>query len=162
MRPKSLTPALACLPVVLAGRPKLRAPTDQPTTPFKHTVALSSGLNFTDRMDETASPRPYAGVGTAAALRYRFEAGQWSLTAEATGSRASYRPRDDLAGSESSVSGGLALSVDRSAASFHALSLRLGLSVDARAELLEHRYATSHRRCPASSAVLQHSGRARP
>lgn len=143
MRPKSLTPALACLPVVLAGTAQAQgqAQSDPPTRPFKHTVAVTSGVNFTDRMDETASPRPYAGVGTAAALRYRFEAGNWSLTAEAGGSRASYSPRDDLAGSESSVSGGVALSVDRSAASFHALSLRLGLTVDTRAELLEHRYA---------------------
>src|SRR5262249_53320074 len=84
---------------------------------------------------------PYAGVGTAATVRYRFTPGQWSVTAEATGSRASYSPRDNLAGSEAATSGGLAVTIERDVARFDATALRLGLMLDTRAELLEHRYA---------------------
>lgn len=139
MRSPSLTPALACLPVVLAGSAK--AQSAQPTAPYRHTLAVSSGVNFTDRLDETASPRPYTGVGTAAALRYRFEPDRWSLTVEAGGARAAYQPRDELAGSESATGGNASLGVEREVASSHSISLRLGLAADARVELLDHRYA---------------------
>jgi len=143
MRHPSLTPALACLPVVLASTAAQgqNAQPATPTPPFSHAVAVTSGVSFTDRLDATASPRPYAGVGTAAGIRYRYEPGKWSLTAEGSGTRASYQPRDNLAGSENAMSGGLAVSVDREAATVGSTEFRLGLTLDARAELLEHRYA---------------------
>lgn len=139
MRHPSLTPALACLPVVLAGAAE--AQTATPTPAFAHSVAATTAVAFTDRLDATASPRPFSGVGTTAGLRYRYEPGNWSVTAEAAGSRASYQPRDELAGSESAIAGGVALTVDRAVTSFHGTALRLGASVDTRAELLDHRYA---------------------
>jgi hypothetical protein len=143
MRQKSLTPALACLPVVLAGT-TAQAQSAQPakqTPPFNHALSVTSGVNFTDRLDATASPRPYAGVGTAAAVRYRFEPGKWSFTAEANGTRGTYQPRDNLTGSEHAMAGGVAMTVEREAAVVGNTEVRVGLALDTRAELLEHRYA---------------------
>src|SRR4051812_12706448 len=141
MRSPSLTPALACLPVVLAtAATAAQAQSPQPST-FAHSVAISTGLSFTDRFDATASPRPFDGVGTSATLRYRFEPGAWSFTTEINGNHASYQPRDELSGSEKALAGGIALSLDRHAATIGKTSLRLGLDLDSRGEVLEHRYA---------------------
>jgi hypothetical protein len=142
MRQKSLTPALACLPVVLAGTAQAQsAPPAKQTPPFNHALSVTSGVNYTDRLDATASPRPYAGVGTAAAVRYRFEPGKWSFTAEAAGTRGTYEPRDNLTGSEHAMAGGLAVTAEREAGSIGSTEFRVGLAVDTRAEVLEHRYA---------------------
>jgi len=138
MRSPSLTPALACLPVVLATT--AQAQSAQPTS-FTHTVGISTAVTFTDRFDATASPRPFDGVGTSGALRYRFEPGTWSFTTEINGTHASYQPRDKLSGSEQAFAGGVALSLDRQAATIGKTSLRLGLDLDSRGEVLEHRYA---------------------
>jgi hypothetical protein len=139
MRSQSLTPALACLPVVLAGA--AQAQSAHPQSSFAHSVGISTGVTFTDRFDATASPRPFNGVGTSGTIRYRFEPGAWSFTTEVTGNHASYQPRDELSGSEQAFAGGIALSLDRHAATFGKTSLRLGLDLDSRGEVLEHRYA---------------------
>src|ERR1700759_884209 len=100
MRSPSLTPARACLPVVLATA--AQAQTSQTQTPqpssFAHSVAVSTGVTFTNPFDATASPRPFDGVGTAGSLRYRFDPGTWSFTTEVNGTHARYQPRDDLSG----------------------------------------------------------------
>lgn len=141
MRSPSLTPALACLPVVLASAATAaQAQSSQPSS-YTHSIGLSTGVMFTGRFDATASPRPFDGVGTSGTLRYRFEPGAWSLTTEINGNHASYQPRDQLSGSERAVAGGIALSLDRHAATFGKTSLRLGLDLDSRGEVLEHRYA---------------------
>lgn len=139
MRYQSLTPALACLTAVLAG--SASAQNTRPTSTFRHSLSVTTGLTFTDRLDITASPRPFAGVGTAAGLSYRFEPGRWALGIEATGTQASYSPRDNLAGSESALAGGVGISVERQAMAGASTTLLLGLNLDTRAELLQHRYA---------------------
>lgn len=144
MRSPSLTPALACLPVVLATTTtavQAQSTPPSPSSQFTHSVGISTGVSFTDRFDATASPRPFAGVGTSGTIRYRFQPGAWSFTTEITGNHASYSPRDDLSGSERALSGGAALLLDRHAATIGKTSLRLGLDLDSRGEVLEHRYA---------------------
>ncbi|HEY4306616.1 MAG TPA: hypothetical protein VGM82_19230 [Gemmatimonadaceae bacterium] len=144
MRAKSLTPALACVAVVSATPAQAQAVVEPPppSSQYTHTVGISSGVTLADRFDATASPRPFTGIGASGSLRYRFEPGAWSFTAEVNGSHASYDPRDDLnSGSEQAFSGGVALSVDKHAATFGKTSLRLGLDLDSRGEVLEHRYA---------------------
>jgi hypothetical protein len=120
-----------------------QAQSTQPTPPpqFTHEVEVSTGVSFTDRFDATASPRPFDGVGTAGTMRYRYEPGAWSFATEINGSHASYQPRDDLSGSEQAFAGGVTLTLDRQAATIGKTSLRLGLDLDSRGEVLEHRYA---------------------
>jgi hypothetical protein len=125
----------------LASAAEAQSPSPPPAPAFAHTVALTTGLTYTDRLDVTASPRPYSGVGTAATVRYRFEPGRWSVAVEGGGSRSAYEPQDDFAGSEHSIGGSLGLTVERQTTTIRGLSLRLGLHLDTRAELLEHRYA---------------------
>jgi hypothetical protein len=129
--------------VVLAGTAQAQStqpPATQPSQ-YTHTVGISTGVSFTDRFDATASPRPFAGVGTSGTIRYRFEPGAWSFTTEVTGNHASYSPRDNLSGSERALSGGASIHLDRHAATIGKTSLRLGLDLDSRGEVLEHRYA---------------------
>jgi hypothetical protein len=141
MRSPSLTPALACLPVVLATAAQAQSAQPSPSSQFTHAVAISTGVTLTDRFDATASPRPFTGMGTAGTIRYRFQPGAWSFITEINGTHASYQPRDELSGSEQAFAGGLGLSLDRHAATFGKTSLRLGLDLDSRGEVLEHRYA---------------------
>jgi hypothetical protein len=80
-------------------------------------------------------------MGTSGTIRYRFAPGAWSFSTELNGNHASYEPHDQLSGSEQAFAGGLSLSVDRYAATIGKTSLRLGLDLDSRGEVLEHRYA---------------------
>jgi hypothetical protein len=97
-------------------------------------------MGFTDRIDASASPRPYGGLANGVGLSYTFRPGAWTLTTRARGSIASLQPRDDFAGSEHAYAGGLAFDAQRTVAQFGPVTMRAGLTLESWADALRHRY----------------------
>jgi len=136
-----VTSMTACLCASLASVAAAQSRPSAPASPpFGHELSITTGMGFTDRIDASASPRPYGGLANGVGLSYTFRPGAWTLTTRAQGSIASLQPRDDFAGSEHAYAGGLAFDAQRTVAQFGPVTMRAGLTLESWADALRHRY----------------------
>lgn len=136
----SVTSTTACLCVSLATAAAAQSAQSPASPPFGHELSITTGMGFTDRIDASASPRPYGGLANGAGLSYTFRPGAWTLSTRIQGSIASLEPHDDYAGAEHAYAGGLAFDAQRAVAQFGPVTMNAGLTLESWADVLRHRY----------------------
>lgn len=133
-----ITPMTAYLTLAIATVANAQSDSAHAT----QSVSAASAITQTERIDASASPRPFGGTGLAGSLQYRRDGNRWTFAATLIGSHANYRPSsgENLSATEQSLNGRLELAALRRVAESSRRSIRVGVALESSGDFLTHRY----------------------